>query len=170
MKKIATCGVLISLALIFSYLERFIPVNLLIPIPGIKLGLANIITIVALFLIDVKSAVVITALRCVLANVLFGTPISMIFALSGAFAALITMLLLKYGHNRFFSVIGISAGGAAAHNVGQIAAAVLVLKSTAVFAYLPLLLVASMFTGFITGIVSKIIIRNLETERRKLVF
>lgn len=165
MKRLAINGILIALALIFSYLEKFIPVELIIPIPGIKLGLANIVTIAALILLDVRSATVITVLRCVLANMLFGTPISMIFAISGALAAVTIMTVLKAGYNRIFSVIGISAAGAAAHNAGQIAAAALVMKSTAIFAYLPLLLIASMLTGFVTGVIAKSIIHRLEGFR-----
>lgn len=165
MKKLATNGIFIALALIFSYLEKFIPVEFIIPIPGIKLGLANIVTIAALILLDVRSAAVITVLRCVLANMLFGTPMSMIFAISGAILALTIMTVLKTGYNRIYSVIGISAAGAAAHNIGQIAAAAVVMKSTAIFAYLPLLLIASMLTGFVTGVIAQSIIRRLEGFR-----
>lgn len=162
MKRLATNGIFIALALIFSYLEKFIPVEWIIPIPGIKLGLANIVTVAALILLDAKSAATITILRCILANMLFGTPMSMVFAISGAILALTIMIVLKTGYNRIYSVIGISAAGAAAHNTGQIAAAALVMKSAAVFYYLPLLLVASLVTGFVTGIVAQTIIRRLE--------
>ncbi len=165
MKRLATNGIFISLALIFSYLEKFIPFELIIPIPGIKLGLANIVTIAALILLDVKSAVVITILRCILANMLFGTPMSMMIAVSGATMALMVMAVLKTGYNRIYSIIGISAAGAAAHNIGQIAAASLVMKSTAVFAFLPFLLIASMLTGFVTGVIAKSIISRLEGFR-----
>lgn len=165
MKRLATNGIFIGLALIFSYLEKFIPFELIIPIPGIKLGLANIVTIAALILLDVKSAVVITILRCILANMLFGTPMSMMIAVSGATMALMVMAVLKTGYNRIYSIIGISAAGAAAHNIGQIAAASLVMKSTAVFAFLPFLLIASMLTGFVTGVTAKSIISRLEGFR-----
>jgi heptaprenyl diphosphate synthase len=170
MKRLATNGIFISLALIFSYLEKFIPVELVIPIPGIKLGLANIVTIAALMLMDVKSAVIITILRCVLANMLFGTPMSMLFAVCGAIMALLIMTVLKTGYNKLFSVIGISAAGAAAHNIGQLAAAALVMKSTAVFYYLPFLLLASMLTGFVTGMIAKSIIQRLEGLKLKADF
>jgi len=170
MKRLATNGIFIALALILSWLERFIPIELIIPVPGIKLGLANIVTIVALILLDVKSAVIITVLRCVLANMLFGTPMSMIIALSGATLALLVMTVLKTGYNRSFSVTGISAGGAAAHNIGQLTVAALIMKSTTVFYYLPFLLLASMLTGFITGIVAQSIIQRLETFKLKTNF
>ena len=101
---------------------------------------------------------------------LFGTPMSMIIALSGAILALSVMTVLKTGYNRTFSVTGISAGGAAAHNIGQLAAASLMMKSTAVFYYLPFLLLASMLTGFVTGIVAQSIIPRLETFQMKTNF
>ena len=151
-KRISVSAMLIALALLFSYLERMIPLFVVVPVPGIKLGLANIITVAALFYLDVKTAVIVTVLRCVLANFLFGTMVSMIFALSGALLALAVMAILKTWHDKYFTVVGISAAGAAAHNIGQMAAASLVLRSTAVMAYLPVLLVASVFTGFITGV------------------
>lgn len=165
MKRLATNGILVALALIFSYLEKFIPVELIIPIPGIKLGLANIVTVVALLLLDFRSATVITVVRCVLANLLFGTPMSMLFALSGAIMALMVMTLLKRGYNRIFSVLGISAGGAAAHNIGQLAAAAVVMKSSAVFYYLPYLLIASVLTGFVTGVIAGSVLGRLEEAK-----
>lgn len=165
MKKLATNGIFIALAMIFSYLEKFIPIDLIIPVPGIKLGLANIVTIAALILLDGKSAATITILRCVLSNMLFGTPMSMFIAVSGGIPALTIMAVMKAGYNRIYSIIGISAAGAAAHNIGQIAAAALVMKSTAVFYYLPLLLAASMFTGFVTGVIAQGIVQRMEGFR-----
>ena len=88
----------------------------------------------------------------------------MIFALSGALLALAVMAILKTWHDKYFTVVGISAAGAAAHNIGQMAAASLVLRSTAVMAYLPVLLVASVFTGFITGVTA---LGFLELVRKK---
>ena len=125
-KRISVSAMLIALALLFSYLERMIPLFVVVPIPGIKLGLANIITIFAIFYLDLRTAVLITVLRCVLANLLFGTMVSMIFALSGALLALAVMAILKTWHDKYFTVVGISAAGAAAHNIGQMAAASLV--------------------------------------------
>lgn len=157
MKKITLNGLLISLALVLSFMERFIPLNLVVPLPGIKLGLANIVTMFALFYLGIPSAVTITVLRCVLASLLFGGLSSLAYSLAGAFLALVVMALLKFAYPNFFSLVGISTGGAAAHNTGQILMASLMMRNTAVFAYLPILL----FTGIITGLLTAIVSVNL---------
>ena len=154
MKKIALNGILISLALVLSFTERLIPLNLLVPLPGVKLGLANIVTMFALFYMGVPSAITITVLRCVLASFLFGGMSSLFYSLSGAFLALVTMMILKFGYMKIFSLVGISMGGAAAHNIGQILMASLFMKNTAVFAYAPVFLLAGLVTGLLTSVVS----------------
>ncbi|NLU52924.1 MAG: Gx transporter family protein [Clostridiaceae bacterium] len=154
MKKIALNGLLVSLALVLAFMERFIPLDLLVPVPGVKLGLANVVTMFALFFLDVPSAIVITVLRCVLASFMFGGMTSLFYSLAGAFLALITMMVLKLGYDRIFSIVGISIGGAAAHNTGQIIMASIMMRNSAVFAYLPFLLLTGMATGIITSIVT----------------
>ncbi|MGI6085432.1 MAG: Gx transporter family protein [Acetivibrionales bacterium] len=154
MRKLTLNSLLISVALVLSFVERFVPLNLVVPIPGIKLGFANIVTMFALFYIDIPSAIAITVLRCVLASLLFGGMSSLLFSLSGAFFALIIMILLKFGYEKVFSLVGISMAGAAAHNTGQIVSASLMMKNTAVFAYLPILLIAGLGTGLLTAIIS----------------
>lgn len=154
MKKVALNGLLISLALVLAFMERFIPLGLIIPIPGIKLGLANIVTMFALFYLDFRSAAIITVLRCTLAALMFGGMSSLLFSLSGAFLALLTMALMKRGYEKAFTLFGISIGGAAMHNTGQIIVAGIMMKNTAVYAYLPLLLFAALLTGLLTATVS----------------
>jgi len=155
MRKIALNGILISLALVLSYLESLFPTSLIIPIPGIKLGLANIATMFALFYLGFVSALTVSVLRCVLGALLFGGFSSMLFSLAGAFLALVVMQALKYGYDRQFSILGISIGGAAAHNIGQILMASLMMRNTAIFAYLPVLLLAGIVMGFITAVVAQ---------------
>lgn len=155
MKKIALNGLLISLALALSYIESLFPTSLIIPIPGVRLGLANIVTMFALFYLGFVSAMTISVLRCVLAALMFGGLSSLMFSLSGALLALIIMQVLKYGYNKLFSILGISIGGAAAHNTGQILMASLMMRNTAIFAYLPILLLAGMVMGFVTAVVAQ---------------
>ncbi|MCX7841791.1 MAG: Gx transporter family protein [Clostridia bacterium] len=162
MKKVALSGILVSMAIILAYVERIFPVGLIVPLPGIKLGLANIITLFALFYMDVKSAFTINILRCFIASMLFGSITSFIFSVSGAVAALAVMALLKAGYGRYFSIIGISIGGSAAHNIAQIFMASLVLKSTAVFAYLTVLLAASLATGLLTAAVCGSVLAHID--------
>lgn len=154
MKKLALNSMLISLALVLSYMERFIPLNLIIPVPGIKLGLANIVTMFALFFLGIPSAVTVTVLRCLLASFLFGGMSSLLYSLAGAFLALIVMIVLKTGYNKMFSLLGISIGGAAAHNTGQILMASLMMRNAAIFAYLPVLLLTGLATGLLTAIIA----------------
>ena len=151
MKKIALNGLLISLALVLSFIECLFPASLLILIPGVRLGLANIVTMFTLFYLGFMSAMTVSVLRCVLAALLFGGFSSMLFSLSGALLALMVMQALKFGYNRHFSILGISVAGAASPNTGQLLMASLMMRNTAVFAYLPVLLLAGIAMGFITA-------------------
>ena len=154
MKKLALNSILISLAVVLSYIERFIPLDLIIPVPGIKLGLANIVTMFALFFMGLTSAVAVTVLRCILASFLFGGMSSLLYSLAGAFMALMVMTVLKTGYNKVFSILGISMGGATAHNTGQILMASLMMRNAAIFAYLPVLLMTGLVTGLLTAIIA----------------
>ncbi|HBN84808.1 MAG TPA: heptaprenyl diphosphate synthase [Clostridiales bacterium] len=155
MRKMVMNGILISMAIVISYFERLIPLGMIIPLPGIKLGLANIVTLFALFYLGFQSAFFVTVIRCVIVSLLFGSLTSLIFSLSGGLLALLVMWLLKFGYDGFFSMIGVSVGGAAAHNTGQIIAASFILKSTVVFGYLPFLLLSSLITGVLTALASE---------------
>jgi heptaprenyl diphosphate synthase len=169
LRKLTLNSLLISLALVLSLVERFIPLNLIVPVPGIKLGLANIVTIFALFYLGIPSAITITVLRCVLASLLFGGMSSLLYSLSGAFFALVLMIILKTGYEKTFSLTGISMGGAVAHNTGQIVAASIMMKNTAIFAYLPILLITGLGTGLLTAIISMNLFLIFEkTNRVKL--
>lgn len=155
MRKLALNGILVSLALVLSLIERFIPLSLIVPIPGVKLGLANIVTMFALFYTGFGSAFTITVLRCVLASLLFGGLSSLVFSVTGALLALFVMAYMKLGYDNIFTLLGISMGGAAFHNVGQILAASLLMRNAAVFYYLPFLLLAGIVTGLVTAVVSE---------------
>ena len=128
-KQLTLCAVLTALALALSYLENFFPLSLAIPIPGIKLGLANIVTVFALYALGPAQALLILAGRCLLGAVFAGNMNALIFSLLGGFSAMPVMIGLS--RCRKLSIYGVSIGGAAAHNCGQIAAAVLTLWSTA---------------------------------------
>lgn len=148
-KRVALCAVLIAMALGLSYMERFIPLNLLVPLPGVKLGLANIVTLTALYFLNGRTAFTVLVLRCFL-NALFGGGVSgLAFSLTGGVLALGVMFLAR--KLPFLSVYGVSVLGAAAHNMGQILAAMLLFKSAYVAAYLPFLLAVSLVTGMVTG-------------------
>lgn len=156
----ALCAVLTALALTLSYLERFIPLQLVVPLPGIKLGLANIVTLIALYLLGTKCAFAILIPRCVLGAVFGGGITGLLFSLTGGLLAMAVMALCR--KMKIFSAYGVSILGAAAHNVGQIFAAMLVLGSVYVASYLPYLLLVAIVTGFATGTASAGVLRILE--------
>lgn len=162
MKTIIQNGILISMALVLSIAERWLPISALVPLPGIKLGLANVITMFALFYFGFRQAITVTVLRCLLASVFYGGLLSLALSLSGAGLALITMAILKKGYGKFFSLTGISIGGAAAHNIGQIIMASLLMGNSYVFAYLTILLITAVVTGVLTGTVAETLFNKLE--------
>lgn len=148
-KKIALSALLIALALALSYTERFIPLQMVIPLPGIKPGLANIVTLVALGLLGWKDTLWIVILRCIMAAVFGGGISGLLFSLTGGLLSLCVMTLV--GKVPAFSIYGISILGATAHNIGQVCAAMLLMQTVYIGAYLPYLLIVAIFTGFATA-------------------
>jgi heptaprenyl diphosphate synthase len=159
-RSLALCAVLTALALGLSYLENLFPVSLVIPMPGVKLGLANIVTVFALYELGTWPALGILLGRCLLGGVFAGNASTLIFSLMGGLLAMGTMILLK--HATKLSIYGVSVGGAAAHNVGQIGAAMITLGNTAVIGYLPFLLLISLATGALTGFVTALLFRSMK--------
>lgn len=158
-KALALGAVLVALALGLSYLERFLPLQLAVPLPGVKLGLANIVTLLALYFLGPRSAFTVLVLRCFLGSLFGGGLTALAFSLTGGLLALAVMCLAR--HFPWFSIYGVSVCGAAAHSAGQVLAAALVMKSVYVAAYLPFLLAVSLFTGLLTGAASSASFRAL---------
>lgn len=159
-KQIAFCAVMTALALALSYMERFLPLQMVVPLPGVKLGLANIVTLVALYLLKPRHAFAILLPRCILGAVFGGGITGLLFSLTGGILALGLMAWAK--NRKLFSVYGVSMLGAAAHNIGQILAAMAVMRSVYVAAYLPWLLLVGILTGFLTGAACSGIINPLK--------
>jgi len=162
-KQLTLCAVLTAMALTLSYLENMFPISLAIPLPGIKLGLANIITLFALYALGPAQALLILLARCLLGSLFAGNMSALIYSVLGGVGAMLVMILLS--RSRRLSVYGVSVGGAAAHSCGQIAAAVVTLGNTAPLYYLPILLLFSLCTGALTGLVSALLFRALEHTR-----
>lgn len=158
-KQLTLCGVLTALALALSYMENLFPLAAAIPLPGVKLGLANIVTVFALYALGTAPAFLILIARCLLGAMFAGNMSALIYSLLGGVAAMAVMAALS--HLPRLSVYGVSVGGAAAHNCGQVAAAVLTLGNTAPLYYLPVLLGVSLFTGALTGLVSACLFQAL---------
>lgn len=161
-KKIAYLGVLTAVALIFSYVEVLIPVDF--GIPGMKLGLANIVSVLTIYIFDNKSAYVVSILRVLLAGILFGSFSSMLYSLSGAILSLTVMIFLK--NKTKLSIVGESMMGGVFHNIGQLVLACFIVNQLKLTYYGPILIISGFLTGFLIGIVSGLIYKRVETYVR----
>ncbi|MBQ6836758.1 MAG: Gx transporter family protein [Clostridia bacterium] len=160
--KIALSAILIAMAAALSYTERFIPLGFIVPLPGIKLGLANVVSMFALFFMGFKSAFIILVLRCLLTS-FFGGFSSLMFSLAGGIMAVVTMELLKRA--KIFSIYGISIGGAIMHVTGQVLTSAIIMESHYVLSYLSVLLVSAVITGTITALISSQVLKRMAKIR-----
>lgn len=159
--RVAYFGVFTALALIFSYVETLIPIQL--GIPGVKLGLANLIIVVALYKLDLREVYLLSIVRVVLAGFLFGNYFSIIYSLAGGLFSLTVMALLKKKGG--FSIIGISIAGGVCHNIGQLLVAMAVVETFSVSYYFPVLLIAGLLTGALIGITAAEMLKRLVNLR-----
>ena len=151
-RKISVISMFSAFAILAAYVETFIPS---IGIPGAKLGLANIAVVLALYILDAESAIIVDVVRIVIVGLLFGSLISISFALAGAFVSLTVMIVLKKFFN--FSIITVSIFGGFFHNVGQIIVAKILVDNYNILVYLPVLLIIGIVTGLIIGISAKLL-------------
>lgn len=152
---VAQLGMFIAVAMVFSYIESFIRID--IAVPGIKIGLANIVTIVVLCKLGLADAVLVSALRIFLSSLLFGNFTVMIYSLAGAAVSMLFMWIsVKLG---FFSTTGTSILGGVGHNVGQLIVAYLVIKNQNILIYAPVLLVSGTIAGVLIGLAAAFVIR-----------
>lgn len=154
---VALCGMLTALAFLFGYVESLIPISL--GVPGVKLGLANLVTMVSLYLLGPGTAAVISLVRVVLTGFTFGNLSMMMYSLAGAGLSLLLMWFCK--KRDWFGTIGVSVVGGVGHNIGQLAVAAAVVETAAVFYYLPVLLLAGSAAGALIGILGGMMIRRL---------
>ena len=150
-RKVAYHGLFAALAILMGYVEMLIPVP--VPIPGVKLGLANVIIIIMMYFMDTKSAFFVSLIRVVLSGLLFAGFAGLLYSLAGAMCSFAVMALLKKAGK--FSIAGVSIAGGIFHNVGQIIVAALVVQNVKMAYYLPFLLVSGVVTGLLIGIVAK---------------
>lgn len=156
-RQITTMGMLVALAMVLGFVETLIPINL--GIPGMKLGLANIVVVIALFLFDIKTAVVVSILRIILIAMTFGNMSMMFYSIAGASLSLLSMIAIS--KIKSFSLISVSIIGGIMHNVGQIICAAFVVRTNGVFTYLPVLMIAGLVSGALIGIVAGLILVRL---------
>ena len=157
-KKIAAMGLLVALAMVLSWVEQLVPLS--VQVPGVKLGLANLAVIFALYRLGARAAWTVSLLRVALVSITFGNAYSLWYSLAGAVLSLLVMgLLRKTGR---FSLLGVSVAGAVSHNLGQIAVAAAVLGSASMVYYLPVLLASGVLAGVCIGVVAAILVRRIQ--------
>ena len=157
-KKIAYLGLLIALAFVFSYIEFLIPIN--IGVPGAKLGLANLVIIVALYTIKERDAFILSMIRIVLVGFTFANLASMLYSLAGGILSFVVMVIAK--KTKKLSVTGVSVLGGVFHNIGQIIMAIWVVKTTSLIYYLPVLLVSGIAAGVAIGVLGSMVTRRIK--------
>lgn len=152
-RRIGLLSAMCAAAIMFSYAEALVPVPF-VPIPAFKIGFANIVILLVLDLFGAKAAFMTAAVRCAVMSLLFGSLMSGVFSIFGTIAAVVMMTILK--HTKIFGLYGVSVAGAAAHNCGQVVAGC-IFYSTAVFAYLPYLMICSLVSGVLIALVTDLV-------------
>lgn len=157
-RKTVHMGMLVALAMIMSFIESQIPA--FVAIPGIKVGLANIAVIFALYRFGFREALAVSVIRVVLSSVLFGSVLSLLYSIAGALVSLAGMAVMR--RTGFFGIMGTSVCGALLHNLGQTAVAWLILRTQAVMYYLPFLIISAVAGGIVTGIAASALVKRTE--------
>lgn len=159
-KKVAVMGMCIALALVLGWLESLIPV--VPPVPGIKLGLANVVSIFLLYRMSYKEAAVVALLRVVLSGILFGNVSILLYSLSGAVLSILLMSILKATDK--FSLVPISIAGGVAHNLAQLIVTAIVMENGVLFLYLPVLILAGAVSGTLIGLLGAFLIKQIPSN------
>ena len=162
-KKTAFLGEFLALAMICSYIEMLIPFNF--GIPGVKLGLTNIVVVLMLYTIGTREAIMVSVLRILLMGILFGNVMSIVYSLAGGILSFLVMAILKKTGQ--LGCISVSVAGGISHNIGQILAAAVVVNSFSILYYLPVLLIAGVVTGLLIGILAQELIVRLKPVLQK---
>ena len=163
-QRVAAYGMLIGLACIFSYVEAMIPLP--IPVPGVKLGLANLVIIVGLYTIGIKGTVAVSLIRIVFVGFTFGNASSMIYGLAGGMVSLLLMILFQ--KLNWFSQVGVSIIGGIGHNIGQLSVAALITQTAGVFYYLPFLMAAVVVAGALIGLLGGLVTERVQKVMKKI--
>ncbi len=155
-RRLTASALTLSAALILSYVEAVLPS---LPLPGVKLGLANVAVVFALYALSGKAAAGVSFLRVIIVGILFGNAASFAYSFAGAVLSLVVMLLLK--KTNVFSYVGVSVAGGVAHNAGQIAVAALIIGTEAVLYYLPVLIATGLLSGVAVGFLGGVAARRI---------
>ena len=158
-KRIVLLAIMVSQALILSIIESWIPNP--VPIPGVKLGLANIITVIAIAFFGFREALLVVFMRCAISSIYTGGVIVFLFSISGGVLSTAVMSFLHKKLSQLFSITGVSVAGAIFHNIGQLLMAGFIMKEMLILTYLPILLVSGIVVGCFVGLCSSFLARAL---------
>ena len=157
-KRIARYALLVALAMVLSWLESLIPLS--VAVPGVKLGLTNLVILFALYRMNTVDAIAISLIRVLLVSITFGNAYAFAYSFAGAVLSFLIMWALKKSGK--FSSVGVSVAGGVGHNLGQIIVAALVLENSGIFLYLPALMLSGTVAGVCIGAVGGIIVQRLK--------
>ena len=160
-RRLALSAMLAALALIFSYVEALIPIP--VPVPGIKLGIANLVIVMAIYKLGFRYAFTINCVRIVIAGLLFSGVFGMFYSFAGGILSIAVMYLLY--RTGWFSMIGVSMAGGVAHNLGQLITACLIVSNVRLMSYFSILLFSGLFSGIAVGFLAALIYRRLPDMR-----
>lgn len=164
-KKIAVRALLVALAMVLSYIES--QIQFLTMVPGMKLGLTNLVVMVALYKINEKEAIIINIVRIFLVGFTFGNLFSIMYSLAGGILSGVVMILLK--KTKKVSMTTVSVAGGVFHNVGQIIVAMIVMETNAILYYLLVLWITGVFAGIIIGVLSAEVVKRLPRQFQKTI-
>lgn len=157
--KLALLGMTVAAAMIFSYAESFISFG----VPGLKVGLPNIVTVFLIYKIGWKEAAAVSFVRCVLTAVLFGSVMSLAYSMAGAALSITVMAILKKWDK--FSCVGVSIAGGITHNAGQIAVAIAVTGTEEIAYYMPVLAIGGTLAGLVIGVAGGLVLKKLKNTK-----
>lgn len=157
-------ALLTALAITLMAVERLIPV--FIAVPGIKLGLANVVTLTSLYLLTWRDSLTIVLLRVLLGSLILGSFSAFMFSMGGALLAFAVMAMLIRFLPKMFSTVGVSISGAVAHNIGQLLVAAAVVQNIRIISYVPVLLIAAVGTGLATGYTVTLLLRYVKVIKQ----
>ena len=162
-RRVALYGMLIALAFVFSYVEAMIPLPVFVP--GMKLGLANLVSVAGLYSVGLAGTALVAMVRIVLVGFTFGNTFSMLYGLVGGTASMAVMILAR--KSGWFSPVGVSILGGIFHNAGQLIIAAFVVRTTGVFVYFPALLASGVVTGTVIGLLGGWIVERIRPMIRQ---
>ncbi len=157
-RRLALCALLVTVMLMLGYVESLVPTGL----PGVKLGLSNSVLILAIVWLGIPAAFALMVVKVLLSGFLFSGVNAMMYAFAGGLLSMVVMSVLY--KTRAFSLTPIAMAGAVAHNVGQVALAMLILQTAKLVYYMAILMLAGLVTGFVTGTIASILIRRLPRD------